>query len=424
MKTILRVKKRRQNEWAILFILMLTSLYGVIELVGLPVLKYTMDVAWGFLLVSLALNRFGVPGRELKASVNCIWLFLVLTLVGFIINGGPIVYYLWGFRNNFRFFVFFLACVKFLDAEDIDGYMRLLNKLLYLHFAVAMIQYFIFGYKRDHLGGIFGTGMGNNGSSLLFMLVVMTYSLLSYMEHRKKLMTFVIEGSMTVVIAACSELKAFFVFYIAVVALCLLVTDFSYKKLFIMLLSFAGINVGVVLLEKIFPDWAGWFSWDAILEMGISSAGYTGTGDLNRLTAIPAVWTGFLDTWVTRLFGLGLGNCDNASFSFLTTPFYERYSHLHYNWFSSSFALLETGLLGFGVYILFFVMIFLGAVKRQKNKAAGDIYCQLAKVMAVVSLVLIIYNHSMRTEVGYMMYFVLALPFIGSKKNVHKIRAA
>ena len=417
MKTILHFKKKRQNERAILFILMLTSLFGIIDLVKMPALKYTMDVAWVFLLITLALNRFRVPGKELKSSFNCIWIFLVITWIGFIINSVPIKYYLWGFRNNFRFFVFFLACIKFLDAEDIGDYMRLLNKLFYLHFAVAMIQYYVFGINQDCLGGIFGTQDGNNGFSLLFMLIIVTYSLLGYLARREKLVTFAVKGIMAMLIAAYSELKVFFVMYILIVVLSLLFTNFSFKKLLIMGLAIVGISVGVDLLVKVFPDWAGWFTWDAIMDMAGSSDGYTGGGDLNRLTAIPTVWTRFLNTRSSQLFGLGLGNCDNASFSFLITPFYERYNHLHYNWFSSSFTLLETGLLGFGVYILFFVMTFRGAAKRQKNKGAENIYCQLAKVMSVVSIALIIYNSSMRTESGYMMYFILALPFIGSRRK-------
>lgn len=423
MRTVLHFKKKSQNEWVILFILMLTLLYGIIDLVNVSALKYTMDIAWVFLLVTLALNQFRIPNKELKASFRCIWIFLVLTWVGFIISGGPIKYYLWGFRNNFRFFVFFLACVKFLDAEDIDGYLRLMNKLFYLHFAVAMIQYYVLGLEQDLLGGIFGTQEGNNGPSLMFMLIVLTHSMLSYVAKREKLVAFAVKGIMAIIIAAFSELKVFFVLYIFIMALSFLLTNFTFKKLLAVVLAIGGIVVGVGLLEKVFPNWAGWFTWESLMEIGSSTDGYTGKGDLNRLTAIPTVWNGFLNTWPKRLLGYGLGNCDNASFSFLTSPFYERYNHLHYHWFSSAFTLLETGLLGFGVYILFFVTTFWGAVKRKKNKAADNIHCQLAMVMSIISVVLIIYNHSMRTEAGYMMYFILALPFIGNKrKNACKQR--
>ena len=45
----------------------------------------------------------------------------------------------------------------------------------------------------------------------------------------------------------------------------------------------------------------------------------------------------------------------------------------------------------------------------------GDdaIYCRFAKIMAVVAVMMLVYNASMRMEAGYMIYFTLALPFIG-----------
>lgn len=418
MKTVLRLKKRKQNELFVLFILLLTLFYGIIDLVNVSAIKYTMDFAWVFLLITLALNRFRVPNEALKGSISCIWIFWGLTLIGFIANPGAPQYYLWGFRNNFRFFVYFLSCVVFLDGESIGDYMQLMNKAYCLHFAVVLVQYFAFGIEGDHLGGIFGTQDGNNGFSLVFLMIIMTHSLLCYLNQRENLKAFVVKGIMAVLISAFSELKFFFIMYALIVVLCLLFTNFSYKKLYIAAFSVIGIIVGVRLLIKFFPNWANWFSWNVMWETAFSSRGYTGKGDLNRLTAIPTVWNMFLETWGKRLFGLGLGNCDNAAFQFLTTPFYKKYNYLHYHWFSSSFALLETGLLGLCVYILFFVVTFLGIHKRQKNKEADIVYCQLAKVMSIAAVILIIYNQSMRTEAGYMIYFVLALPFV--RKRVRK----
>lgn len=40
------------------------------------------------------------------------------------------------------------------------------------------------------------------------------------------------------------------------------------------------------------------------------------------------------------------------------------------------------------------------------------LYCQMGKIMAVMSVIMIFYNGALRTEAGYMMYFVLSLPFI------------
>ena len=412
MDIVLRVKKRRQNEWPIYFILVLTLFYGVIDLIDISAIKYTLDIAWIFLLLTLITNRFRLPNDESKGLFGCIVAFLGATLIGFALNSWNLMYYLWGFRNNFRFFVFFLACIKFIDARNIDDYLQLMNKAFYLHFVVAMIQYFVFGLKRDHLGGIFGTQMGNNGFSLAFMMIIITYSILSYLNHREKMWVFMAKGMMAILIAVFSELKFFFVMCILIGTLCILVTRFSYKKLIVILLSAVGVDFGAVWLAQIFQNWTGWFDWKSMLELASSNKGYTGSGDLNRLTAVSSVWNMFLDSWDKKLFGLGLGNCDNAAFNFLTTDFFRRYNHLHYNWFSSAFTILETGIVGLAIYLLFFMQVFVAAHRQDRARATDVLYCQLAKVMAIVALVLIVYNASMRTEAGYMVYFVLALPFM------------
>lgn len=81
--------------------------------------------------------------------------------------------------------------------------------------------------------------------------------------------------------------------------------------------------------------------------------------------------------------------------------------------------ILETGLIGLLTYLSFFVLIYSWAGKRIKNGMGEALYCQLAKVLAVVALILIVYNQSMRTEAAYMMFFIFSLPFIN--KNTEQI---
>lgn len=137
---------------------------------------------------------------------------------------------------------------------------------------------------------------------------------------------------------------------------------------------------------------------------------------MNRLTAIH-ISLSYLPTLGEKLFGLGLGNCDYSSFDFLVTPFFAAHEQLHYVWFSTAFLVLETGLVGFGLYCLFFVSVYLGATARQKSGRADPHSCRLARVLAIMCFVLMIYDASLRTEAAYMMYFVLALPFIRSEKT-------
>ena len=171
------------------------------------------------------------------------------------------------------------------------------------------------------------------------------------------------------------------------------------------------------MLEQIFTNWENWFTAERILANLLAENGYTNSGDMNRLTSIPIAWEMFLTTWPKRLFGLGLGNCDSSGFAFFTTPFYRRYGYLHYNWFSVAFMFLETGIIGLGCYVAFFLQVFKQSWNVSKRSHQRMMDCQLAQVLSIVCLVLIIYHQSLRTEAGYMMYFILSLPFISDKSQ-------
>ena len=149
-----------------------------------------------------------------------------------------------------------------------------------------------------------------------------------------------------------------------------------------------------------------------------SKKGYTFTNDINRLSALTISWNKFLNTWPQKLFGLGLGNCDYSSnFDFLTTPFYAENSDLNYTWFSSSFMMLETGMVGLGLYLYFFIRVYWSARIVQKGEQQAPVHCQLARIVALLAPVLIVYNSSLRMECGYMLYFVLAMPFMKKRSE-------
>ena len=169
-----------------------------------------------------------------------------------------------------------------------------------------------------------------------------------------------------------------------------------------------------------------WFSLERIWKSATSSAGYTSSNDINRLTVVSFALNRFLPNNIDKLFGLGLGNCDYASFDFLTTPFYRQFGRLNYVWFSSAFLILETGLVGIIIYCVFFGYLYFAAGKRNRERKAPVVYCQMAQILSVMCLVLVVYNGSLRTEAAFMMYFVLSLPFlpweVRADKEMNKVQ--
>jgi len=419
MQTTLYIRKRSLNEMLVLMALFISiGLAFLVEFLHLPsAVKYTIDVLWVMLLITIGINRFQMPNQETAKLLKIILIFWLITLVGFVLNFSKVVYYLWGFRNNFRFFVFFLSCAMFLKTQTADGILSAFDKLFYLHFLVCLFQFFILRKEPDLLGGIFGTGAGCNGDQIIFLSIITAQSLLRYMDEKKNIWDCLIKCGLSIVIAAMAELKFFYVLLVFIVAAASFMTSFSVKKLSLILLMGIGIYAGSALLVLIFPGWEDFFSLKKILASALSSKGYDGTGGVNRLTAIPIIWNRFLNTWPQKIFGLGLGNCETSTFSFLQTPFFERYGHLRYSWFSSAFMFLETGILGFGTYLAFFVSVFFQARKRLKAGRTSAASAHLSQIMALACMGIILYNSSMRIEEAYMAYFVLSLPFINTPQK-------
>lgn len=429
MDYVLNIKKRPQSEWFVLFMILMPFAFGtLIDMLHLPnLIKYSIDIMWLLLLLTLAVNRFTMPNRSSRSLLYCILVFLIITLIGFALNVSSPLYYLWGFRNNFRFFIFFLSCIVFLREQTARELLRLFDKLFYLNFFVMLLQFFVLGLKQDYLGGIFGSHSGSNADIIIFFSIVVSRSVLCYLGGSERLAKCLVKCAMALTVAALAEIKVFLILFVFIVALCILMTEFTVKKVAIVLAAVLGVGVAATLLIQIFPEWENWFSLDSMIETAISSEGYTGRGGINRLNGASIVWDRFLNDWPKRLFGLGLGNCDTSAFSFLNTPFFVKYGYLNYNWFSIPFLLLETGLFGLLCYIVFFVMVYYYIHKRQKRGLSNVRDCLMARVMTCVALVLIVYNGSMRIECAYFMYFILAIPFLrsshGSEAVVQKEEA-
>ena len=418
----IRIPKRTQSEWVCLGLIAMPFAFGlVIDLLhGPAAIKYATDLLWVFLLCTMAYNRFRIFGREIRKLRYCFVALLVVSVAGLILNMYSPLYYLWGFRNQFRFFFFFFSCTVCLKKDNAEEVLNLFDVMFYINFAVTLIQYAFFGKRQDYLGGIFGTSVGCNAKTIILLAIVTSRSILGYLNKQEKGFLFALKGSMALLVAALAELKFFFVLFVIIVVMAALLTGFSFRKLVMICLSLVGLYAGIRILTTIFPMWENWFSIRTILETALSSEGYTGKGDMNRLTSIPIVLDRFLVSFDKKLFGLGLGSCDTSAFSFLNTPFYRRYGYLRYNWFSGAFTLLELGLLGLSLYILFFVQLYLGARKQEKSGNCTPLYSQLARIMVAVSLILNLYNASMRVEEAYFIYFVMAIPFLRDKQSGRK----
>ena len=413
-KYVLTIKKRSQTELLVGILVLLPFFFGLLNgFLGLPrTIRYGMDVAWVWLTVIMLRHKGLLRGKGVTGLLAWVILFLVYTLLVYLVQYQSGLYYLWGFRNNFRRYFAFFAFVGFLTAADVENYLGIFDKLFWINVVASIYQVVVLQINWDYLGGIFGIETGVNGYTNIYFVIVITSSIVRYMEKRESTVSCFSKCIAALLVAALAELKFFFVEMILIIALATLFTNFTWRKFLIVTGGIVAVFAFAALLGMVFPLFADFLSLEYFWETATSTKGYTSSGDLNRLTAIPRINELWLTNWAQRLFGLGMGNCDTSTFAVVNTPFYEQYGHMHYTWMTYAHTYLETGYIGLIFYFGFFVLVYLGIEKIEKrSEGQTKTHCRVARIVAILCTIISVYNSSMRHEATYMAHFVMAVPF-------------
>lgn len=386
------------------------------ELLPIPdAIKFLCDGFLVLLLLKLFSQRFTKIDNYSMPFVVIVGLFFFITLVGYLFNYLSVFYYLWGLRNNIRMFVAFFAFAYLADWEDAKGWIKALDVLFVINFAVVILQYFS-GYGQDYIGGIFGTSKGCNGSLLIFLCIVFAKTILSFMRGEEKMSKCIFVSVASLLVSTLSELKMFFILFILILFMASFMTAHSIKKTLFFVFGAVLVVLFSTLLTVLYKDFTDFLSFDSLIK-ALTDTGYATDEDIGRFTALPVISQRFLPGFFRKLFGLGLGNCDSSSLSMFNTPFFESHQTVHYSYFSYAFLFLETGFVGLALYASFFVASFFVSRKLKKLEMADEFACQMSIILSVISLILLVYNSSLRMEIGFMLFFVLALPIISANEQ-------
>lgn len=413
----LYIRKRPIPEWLVIFVLFLPFAQAFLsEFLGLPdSIKFLTDVA----LVGLLLKIFMISSEmEIKKSFHpflvLIGIFFAYVTVTYFFNYQSIFYFIWGLRNNFRFYVAFISFVIFLKWEDVQKFFEIFDVLYVINFLLVLVQ-FMMGYQQDFLGGIFGVQKGCNGGVIIFMSFVMARQLLLFMRNEGSTIKCVLFSLLGLLVAALAELKVFFLLFILIAVVTAMITKGSVKKALFFVFCTLVISISSTILSLLYDEFQDFLSLEKLWE-ALLNPNYSSEEDVGRLTAIPVISKRFHTGVLDKLFGMGLGNADSSSLAIFNTPFFKAYSSIHYTYFVYAFLYLEVGIVGLLMYAMFFVLSFFAALRLRLAKMADDLTCQLTMIFSGVCLVLVFYNVALRAEMaGYLAYFVLALPLISAK---------
>ena len=409
----LYIKKRTLPCWLACYIAVFPLFMAtLIDFFHLPdIVKYTADVAWVLALLALIfLRKHFVFEKKVTPFIIYVIGFFLLLFIVYLFNYQSTAYFLWGFRNNFRFYIAFLAFIMFFEEDDAESLLKLIDYLFWANAVVSFAQFFVLGYNQDNLGGLFGVERGCNAYSLAFFSVVIGKSILSFINRKEKAWLCFLKCGVSLIIAAMAELKFYFVVFVMILIVAAVITKFSKRKLILILISSFLFMAASTFMTAVFGEGSS-LDIERIWEL-MTATSYATEKDLGRFAAIPTIARTFLTEVHELLFGMGLGNCDTSAFAICNTPFYQTYAYLHYTWFSSAFLFLETGCVGLMAYLIFYAMCFFGAWKQLKSNAKKDLFCQLSMIISIVCVILTFYNSSLRMEVAYLLFFALSLPFL------------
>ena len=266
---------------------------------------------------------------------------------------------------------------------------------------------------RPFCGGIFGVETGSNASTLLLYSIVVANSLLGYMNGSEKISVCFAKCVVAISLAMLAELKFFLVIFVLILVMSGIITRFSVKKISIVLFAVLLMSMSSSLYQVLFGENLSIGKFFNYLEY----EHYSSAHDVGRITAIPQISQTIHTDWISRLLGLGLGNCDTSSFEVCNTTFFQEHQNMNYIWFSSACWFLETGFVGLLTYLAFFAICFVMGIKQIKHREGNLLYSQLAIIMSVICVLLTFYNASLRSEIGFLAFFVMALPLIGDKNN-------
>lgn len=414
---LLYIKKRSVPEILTYIIFLFPFIMAfLLEFLHLPsFVKYSVDIMYIAVLFMVNAGRNTYVRKNHATFVGFIIVFLLYTLFVYLFNFQSPFYYLWGVRNNFRFYAAFIIYIAVFDEEDAAGCLKLMDYLFWINAIISVFQFFVLGYRQDFLGGIFGVDRGCNAYTIVFFSIVIGKSLVLFMEKQEKAAVCFTKCGVSLLIAAMAELKFYFLLFVMILLICTVMTRFSFRKTIILIVAAVLLMLSGLLLPMLFGEKTA-LTPENIWKM-ITATNYATNKDLGRFTAIPTISRDFLTGWADKLFGMGLGNCDTSSFDICNSTFYKSHSYLNYNWFSSAILFLETGYIGLLTYLSFFIVCFFSARNRMKRKAANELFCRISMMMSIVCFILVFYNSSLRTEIGYMAFFALALPFAGNNRQ-------
>lgn len=362
---------------------------------------------------------------------ECVPLFYVfMVLLFFLLLGAginfvkpPLIFL--GVRNLCRYFIVFFGVILFFTLDDIEKVIRFYFIAQIFNALVGVYKYFVLGlFSDDFGGGIFWGGGGLNP----FCLLLLCFYASLYFSKKTTFKKFAFIVAVTFMLGAMAEEKMMIMLAVLCIILSALINQYlekglTVRKLAILLGMVAGFVVVIYTVNRLAPDMLS-ILLNKKNFMNYATATFDEGYRIPRVGSFEVINRLFLRTPIKEWFGMGIGNCDTSAFSFFQSDFYRMYGDYNYRWFTNQWTYLECGIIGFGLYLLFFAVLIITLFgKLKKYPKMCQPYMIISTIYTVTMIALMWHSSAIRVDTAYLIYFGMAIGFVAMKcahKEVEK----
>lgn len=396
----------------------LLVVFFLVNNIGVPYAAiYALDII-NLIAVVSALGSCGEVFRRIGYGIviGVFGLLCAVLLISDVLNmvNPPLI--VWAFRNTFRFFGFFVACVILLDLTDVKRILNLFFVFQIVNVVASLYQFFVLGLNQDLLGGIFGSGAGCNGYSNVFFCILLAYYAIFCLSGKEPIWKLIFISISTLALAAMAELKFYYFEFAVIMLIAVLLYCYKVRAFVAATMAVAALAIGLYIISQVFPlafetivDFDELFAYSSQGMSAYELSRFGAFGEINDLI--------FNNDLQKMLLGVGFGGAEYSSnISMFTSEFSLLWGDLNYRWFSHQMWYIEVGAIGFALFVALFVShaIYSGnLIKRFLQHKAMLQFVVLSTVITVVNLW---YNCTIRVEAAYMTFFILAISCIVAKE--------
>lgn len=408
------------------FVLYLILLNGFIQsyLIKSEYIPLLSDVILFYIAFSTKNNILDVSRAVGPWVVRLFAILLVGSTAISIMNAMPAISILWGLRMVVRYLLLFMLVYKYFTITDVDKFKRILIRFFWINTLIVAYQFFIEKKVGDFIGGIFL----NNGELFVFnlycTLLLSKEYFIGYLSKSRFIFLLVVE----MFVAMVAEIKVmYFTIPLAIYAVYIFTKKFSIKHIVVLVCAvFFLVPCMKMAMSLMYGEEYVNKTFDMEFIQEETSHAYNLSEEaadfsFNRSTCVEMASTLILKDRIHLLFGYGVGS-GNTSEKFGTWISASYSKITSYNWFTSSWLLIEYGWVGYIIWILIFLLLAyrLLLIYHKSQDPIVKYWSSLGFISVMFTFIIAWYNNVPYYN-AYFIYLFWAVCFVGIRERLKEL---